>query len=81
MEYDLLHPDPKVEVQKHKLKRQVQKPNSYFLDIKCKCGVIAHTFSNANSTIKCPKCKEILATPGGGKLHLKEGVLFKKKGE
>ena len=36
MEFDLLHPDPAEEVQKHKLKKLVQKPNSFFLDIKCK---------------------------------------------
>ena len=41
MEYDLLSPDPAVEAQKHKLKKLVQKPNSYFMDIKCKnCGTL-----------------------------------------
>ena len=45
MEYDLLHPDPNEEKQKHKLKKLVQKPNSFFLDIKCKaCGGLTHTF-------------------------------------
>ena len=33
MEFDLLHPDPSIEMQKHKLKKLVQKPNSFFLDI------------------------------------------------
>ena len=38
MEIDLLHPDPKVEERTHKLKRLVQAPNSYFMDVKCnKC--------------------------------------------
>ncbi len=82
MEYDLLHPDPVEENQKNKLKRLVQKPNSFFIDIKCKnCGTLAHTFSCAQSVIKCKQCQEILATPTGGKLSLKEGVHVRRKGE
>ena len=32
---DLLHPIPDDERRKHKLKRLVQSPNSYFMDVKC----------------------------------------------
>lgn len=32
---DLLHPTPEEERRKHKLKRLVQHPNSYFMDVKC----------------------------------------------
>jgi hypothetical protein len=32
---DLLHPSPAEEKRKHKLKRLVQHPNSYFMDVKC----------------------------------------------
>ena len=32
---DLLHPCPDEERRKHKLKRLVQSPNSYFMDVKC----------------------------------------------
>lgn len=54
MEFDLLNPDPKVENTKHKLKKLVQKPNSYFLDLKCPtCKTIHHYFSHAQSTLKC----------------------------
>jgi small subunit ribosomal protein S27e len=82
MEYDLLHPDPVIEGQKHKLKKLVQKPNSFFLDIKCKnCKGLTHTFSNAQSVIKCKECGEVLATPTGGKLKLKLGVHIRRKGE
>ena len=82
MEFDLLHPDPNVEKQKHKLKRLVQKPYTFFLDIKCfRCGELNHTFSCAQSTIKCKKCSEILANPTGGKIQLKEGVRIRRKGE
>ena len=34
-EIDLLHPLPSVEANKHKLKRLVQTPNSFFMDVKC----------------------------------------------
>ena len=32
---DLLHPSPEEEKRKHKLKRLVQSPNSFFMDVKC----------------------------------------------
>ena len=32
---DLLHPPQELEKQKHKLKRLVQSPNSFFMDVKC----------------------------------------------
>lgn len=81
MEYDLLHPNPEEEDKKHKLKKLVQKPNSFFVDIKCTCGTLTHTFSCAQSTIKCKSCNEILATPTGGKLEFKEGVHIRRKPE
>lgn len=35
---DLLHPSPEEEKRKHKLKRLVQSPNSFFMDVKCPGG-------------------------------------------
>jgi small subunit ribosomal protein S27e len=35
LETDLLNPDPAAEQQKHKLRRLVQGPNSFFMDVKC----------------------------------------------
>lgn len=32
---DLLNPSVEAEKKKHKLKRLVQSPNSYFMDVKC----------------------------------------------
>ena len=32
---DLLHPPRELELRKHKLKRLVQSPNSFFMDVKC----------------------------------------------
>ena len=56
MEYDLLNPCPKVEASKNKLKKLVQRPNSYFIDIKCRnCKEMLHTFSHAQSVVKCKK--------------------------
>jgi len=56
MDFDLLNPDPRDEAVKHKLKKLVQKPNSYFLDIKCvQCNELVHTFSHAQCVIKCKK--------------------------
>ena len=57
MEYDLLNPNPKEQAELHKLKKLVQKPNSFFIDIKCRVCTkeIIHTFSHAQSVIKCKK--------------------------
>ena len=38
---DLLHPSLEEEKKKHKKKRLVQSPNSYFMDVKCP-GEISH---------------------------------------
>ena len=32
---DLLHPPRELEQRRHKLKRLVQSPNSFFMDVKC----------------------------------------------
>ena len=32
---DLLHPPRELEMRRHKLKRLVQTPNSFFMDVKC----------------------------------------------
>ena len=37
MDIDLLHPDPAEEKAKHKLKRLIQAPNSYFMDVRRHC--------------------------------------------
>jgi len=36
---DLMHPPAALELQKHKLKRLVQSPNSFFMDVKCQVRV------------------------------------------
>jgi hypothetical protein len=48
MPKDLLHPSQADEKRKHKLKRLIQSPNSFFMDVKCPgCFVITTIFSHA----------------------------------
>ena len=53
---DLLNIDPVVEERQHKLKRLVQSPNSYFMDVKCpQCLTIMTIFSHAQTAVACDK--------------------------
>ncbi|CAB3993382.1 40S ribosomal S27 [Paramuricea clavata] len=78
---DLLHSTLKEEKRKHKLKRLVQSPNSYFMDVKCPgCYKINLVFSHAStSPVRCLRCSAILGWPTGGKVRLIEGSSFRKK--
>uniref|UniRef100_A0A2K5D7A8 40S ribosomal protein S27 n=1 Tax=Aotus nancymaae TaxID=37293 RepID=A0A2K5D7A8_AOTNA len=70
---DLLHPSPE-EKRKHKKKRLVQSPNSYFMDVKCPgCYKITTVF------ILCVGCSTVLCQPTGGKARLTEGCSFRRK--
>ena len=54
---DLLHPSPEEEKRKHKKKRLVQSPNSYFMDVKCPgCYKITTVFSHAQTVVLCVGC-------------------------
>lgn len=54
MDYDLLNPSYDSEKSKHKLKRLVQTPNSYFMDVKCPgCFAVATIFSHAQTVVQC----------------------------
>ncbi len=68
---DLLHPPREVEQSKHKLKRLVQSPNSYFITV----------FSHSQTVVTCTNCSTILCTPTGGKARLTEGCSFRRKGD
>ncbi|KAI6186627.1 Small subunit ribosomal protein 27 [Aphelenchoides besseyi] len=77
---DLLHPDPEKERQRHKLKRLVQHPNSFFMDVKCPgCYKITTVFSHAQSVVVCVGCSTVLNQPTGGKTRLIEGCAFRRK--
>ncbi|VVC28287.1 Hypothetical protein CINCED_3A017301 [Cinara cedri] len=73
---DLLHPTATEERRKHKLKRLVQHPNSFFMDVKCPgCYKITTVFSHAQSVVICTGCSTILCQPTGGRARLTEGKL------
>ncbi|PPQ71604.1 hypothetical protein CVT26_010539 [Gymnopilus dilepis] len=77
---DLLHPSPEHEAKQHKLKRLVQSPNSYFMDVKCPgCFAITTVFSHAQTVVVCPSCTSVLCQPTGGKARLTEGCSFRRK--
>merc|ERR1711993_152375 len=77
---DLLHPSLEEEKRKCKLKRLVQSPNSYFMDVKCPgCYKITTVFSHAQTVVKCDGCSAVLCQPTGGKARLTEGCSFRKK--
>ncbi|KAG7167038.1 40S ribosomal protein S27-like, partial [Homarus americanus] len=77
---DLLHPSPSEEKRKCKLKRLVQHPNSYFMDVKCPgCFKISTVFSHAQTVVACVGCATVLCQPTGGKAKLTDGCSFRKK--
>ncbi|TIA81936.1 hypothetical protein E3P98_01786 [Wallemia ichthyophaga] len=77
---DLLNPSYQSEVQKHKLKRLVPSPNSFFMDVKCPgCFAITTVFSHAQTVVLCGSCSTVLSQPTGGKARLTEGCSFRRK--
>merc|ERR1711990_1069603 len=79
---DLLHPPRELELRRHKLKRLVQTPNSFFMDVKCPgCFSITTVFSHAQTVVLCGSCSTVLCQPTGGKARLTEGCSFRKKVE
>ncbi|XP_025214137.1 40S ribosomal protein S27-like [Theropithecus gelada] len=77
---DLLHPSPEEEKRKHKKKRLVQSPSSYFMDVKCPgCYKITTVFSHAQTVVLCVGCSTVLCQPTGGKARLTEGCSFRRK--
>ena len=52
MDMDLLNTDPTTEENLHKLRRMVQAPDSFFMDVKCKgCTEIATVFSHSQTGV------------------------------
>ncbi|QHO56724.1 40S ribosomal protein [Arachis hypogaea] len=79
---DLLNPPAELEKRKHKLKRLVQSPNSFFMDVKCQgCFNITTVFSHSQTVVVCGNCQTVLCQPTGGKARLTEGCSFRKKGD
>mmetsp|Transcript_27890 Transcript_27890/g.38747 ORF Transcript_27890/g.38747 Transcript_27890/m.38747 type:complete len:85 (+) Transcript_27890:48-302(+) len=82
IEHDLRHPPAYHEAKLHKLKRLVQKPNSFFMDVKCPgCFHITTVFSHAHTVVFCSACNTVLCQPTGGRARLTDGCKFRKKGQ
>mmetsp|Transcript_36358 Transcript_36358/g.62737 ORF Transcript_36358/g.62737 Transcript_36358/m.62737 type:complete len:83 (-) Transcript_36358:59-307(-) len=80
MPKDLFHPSLADEKAQHKLKRLIQAPNSFFMDVKCPgCFHITTIFSHAQTVVLCAGCSTVLSQPTGGKCRLTEGCSFRKK--
>ncbi|CAK0864720.1 unnamed protein product [Prorocentrum cordatum] len=67
---------------KHKLKRMIQTPNSFFMDVKCPgCLQITTVYSHAQTVVLCGNCNVMLCQPTGGLTRLTEGCSFRKKAD
>ncbi|XWS58182.1 hypothetical protein CRYUN_Cryun08bG0012900 [Craigia yunnanensis] len=79
---DLLNPPAELEKKKHKLKRLVQSPSSFFMDVKCQgCFNITTVFNHSQTVVVCGNCQTVLCQPTGGRARLTEGCSFRKKGD
>merc|ERR1712072_1567826 len=77
---DLLQPKISSEKRRHKLKRLVQHPNSFFMDVKCPgCYRVTTIFSHAHTVVICSGCSSVLCHPTGGRTKLTEGCAFRRK--
>jgi small subunit ribosomal protein S27e len=82
MEMDLLNADPIQEESMHKLKKLVQAPNSFFLDVRCpQCLNISTIFSHSQTSVTCNTCGQILCTTSGGRAKLTTGSSYRRKGD
>ncbi|KAK6588338.1 hypothetical protein RS030_6889 [Cryptosporidium xiaoi] len=70
------------EEQKHKLKRLIQSPNSFFMDVRCPgCLQITTVFSHAQTVVFCGSCSAPLCQPTGGRCKLTDGCSFRRKND
>merc|ERR1712008_508229 len=70
------------EKSKHKLKRMIQGPNSFFMDVKCPgCLQITTVYSHAQTVVLCGSCNQMLCQPTGGLARLTEGCSFRRKAD
>ena len=81
MEMDLLNADPTQEEDLHKLKRLVQTPDSFFMDVIAPCGEISTIFSHSQTNVHCWNCNSLLCTSTGGRAKLVVGTQWRRKGD
>ncbi|KAI9156977.1 hypothetical protein LWI28_014987 [Acer negundo] len=76
---DLLNPPAKLEKKKHKLKRLIQSPNSFLMDVKCQgCFNINTVYSHSQTVVVRGNCQIVLCQPTSGRARLTEGCSFKR---
>ncbi|KAK7200461.1 40S ribosomal protein S27-1 [Novymonas esmeraldas] len=79
---DLSYPTVRSERMKHKRRRLVQGPNSYFMDVRCpRCGHITVVYSHATIAVACRNCSKQLCSPTGGKAMLVENCGSRRKAD
>ncbi|CAL9058397.1 unnamed protein product [Musa banksii] len=79
---DLLNPPAELEKRRHKLKRLVQSPSSFFMDVKCQgCFSVTTVFSHSQTVVVCGNCQTVLCQPTGVRARLTEGCSFRRKGD
>ncbi|KAG5503637.1 hypothetical protein JIQ42_05859 [Leishmania sp. Namibia] len=77
---DLSYPTVRTERMKHKRRRLVQGPNSYFMDVSCpRCRQVTVVYSHATTSVECKGCSKKLCRPTGGKALLVEGCGYRRK--
>ncbi|XAR64323.1 hypothetical protein NMG60_11024618 [Bertholletia excelsa] len=86
---DLLNPPAEIKKRKHKLKRLVQSPNSFFMDVECQGCLnmkvlptfITTVFRHSQAVLVCGNSRTVLCQPTGGRAKLTEGSFFRRKGD
>ncbi|GET93468.1 40S ribosomal protein S27-1, putative [Leishmania tarentolae] len=79
---DLSYPTVRTERMKHKRRRLVQGPNSYFMDVSCpRCRQVTVVYSHATTSVECKGCSKKLCRPTGGKALLVGGCGYRRKPE
>ena len=77
---DLRFPSKASEANKHKKKRLIQAPNSFYLDVKCDgCLSISTLYSHSQSVQYCVGCSTPINAPTGGKTVISDGFHWRKK--
>eukprot|EP00286_Rhodomonas_abbreviata_P008710 CAMPEP_0181333600 /NCGR_PEP_ID=MMETSP1101-20121128/25769_1 /TAXON_ID=46948 /ORGANISM="Rhodomonas abbreviata, Strain Caron Lab Isolate" /LENGTH=80 /DNA_ID=CAMNT_0023443433 /DNA_START=88 /DNA_END=327 /DNA_ORIENTATION=- len=72
--------DDSAEKRKLKLKRLLQSPTSFYMDVKHPgCFNIVTVFSHTQAVVLCDKCNVVICQPTGGKTRITEGCSFRKK--
>ena len=78
VEMDLMNEDRE---RMHKLKKLVQAPDSYFMDVKSPHTYEIITIFSHSQTAVTDSAGNILCTPTGGKVKLVVGVSWRRKGD